>query len=349
MRPLRFGIVGCGGIANIHAEALKRLEAEGLVEFTAGAEPHPDRRAQFGQKWGVAMAESLDDLLKRDDVDAVTICTLGGMHGTQAAQIARSGRHVLCEKPLDTRVERALAAIAAAKEAKVVLGGIFQQRFSANVMKVKRAIDAGFFGRIIFAHCETPWYRAQPYYDQASWRGTWDMDGGVLSNQAPHMLDRLLWLAGDMDEVISANCTPGFLRKIEAETLAVATIRLKNGALATITATTLAFEGMPPRVMVCGTEGSAALCDDELTHFKTSKPFEEAGASANAVKGELGADRAANPLALSCEFHLANIRDFVIAIRDGRTPLVSAEESLKVVRLINAIYEKARVGPYAGK
>jgi UDP-N-acetyl-2-amino-2-deoxyglucuronate dehydrogenase len=348
MQPLRFGIVGCGGIANIHAEAMKRLEEEGVAKLLAGAEPHPERRQQFGQKWGIAMHESLESLLQRKDLDAVCVCSLGGMHAQQSIQIARSGRHVLCEKPLDTRLERAAAAIAAARENHVVLGGIFQQRFAANAMKVKRAIDGGYFGKIVLVHCETPWYRAQPYYDQASWRGTWDMDGGVLSNQAPHMLDRMLWLGGDVEEVLSATCAPGLMRKIEAETLAVATLRLKNGALGTITATTLAFEGMPPRVMICGTEGSAALCDDELTYFKTSRPFEDAPPSANVGKGTLGDARASQPLALSIEFHLANIRDFAQAVREGRPPLVSAEESLKVVRLINMIYEKARVGPYAG-
>jgi len=347
MGPLRFGIIGCGGIANIHAEALKRLEAEGLARLVAGGEPHPERRAQFGAKWSIPMHESLEALLARSDLDAVIIASLGGLHGRQAAQIAKSGRHILCEKPLDTRVERAAAAIAAAKENKVVLGGIFQQRFAANAMKVKRAIDAGFFGQIILAQCETPWYRAQAYYDQSTWRGTWNMDGGVLSNQAPHMIDRLLWLAGDVDEVLSASCAAGFLRKIEAETLAVAALRFKNGALGTITGTTLAYEGLPPRVMVCGTEGSAILCDDELLYFKTARPFEDSTPMANVTTGALGDKRASQPLALSADFHQANIRDFVLAIRDGRTPMVSAEDSLRVVRVINMIYEKAKVGPYA--
>ncbi|HEX5322509.1 MAG TPA: Gfo/Idh/MocA family oxidoreductase, partial [Capsulimonadaceae bacterium] len=193
---MKFGIVGCGGIAGTHAECLKKLEDEGLAKFVAGAEPDPGRRQAFGEKWGIAMHESLDELLARDDIDAVTICSPSGLHGAQAIQIAKSKRHVLSEKPLDTKLEVADAAIQAAKENGVVLSGIFQQRFVPEVMKVKRAIDAGYFGEIVYVHAETPWYRAQSYYDSGDWRGTWDLDGGVLSNQSPHMIDRLMWLGG---------------------------------------------------------------------------------------------------------------------------------------------------------
>lgn len=345
---LRFAILGCGGIAEIHAKAIARLEQEGIARLVAGGEPHPERRKTFGEKWGITMTPSLDELLKLKDVDAVTVCTLGGLHGVHSAQIARAGKHVICEKPLDTRIERAQQAIDAAKKAGVVLGGIFQQRFVPTVQKVKKLIDEGYFGRIIYAHCETPWYRPQAYYDQAGWRGTWDMDGGVLSNQAPHMIDRMTWLAGDVESVVSAVCYPGYLRKIEAETLAAATVKLKGDVLATITGTTLAYEGMPQRVMVCGTEGSVAFQGDDLVYFKTAKPVNDPDLKVLPAVQDDSA-RAAKPLALSEENHYRNIKDFALAIKEGRKPMVDAEESIKIVKVLNMIYEAAKVGPYADK
>ncbi|HLL88152.1 MAG TPA: Gfo/Idh/MocA family oxidoreductase, partial [Tepidisphaeraceae bacterium] len=241
------------------------------------------------------------------------------------------------------------AAIAAAKQANVVLGGVFQQRFPAGPRKVKRAIDAGYFGKIVFVHCETPWYRAQSYYDSGDWRGTWALDCGVLANQSPHMIDRLLWLGGDIAEVISATCDAGRERDIEAETLAVATVRLENGALGTVTGTTLAYDGLPQRVLICGTEGSAAFDGDKLSHFKTSRPFEEAPttdapATADTPSGE---NKAAEPLAMASNDHEANILDFCFAVRERRAPLVTAEDQRKVVRALNLIYQKAQVGPWA--
>lgn len=353
MEPIRFGIVGCGGIAGTHAECLKKLEEEGLARFIAGAEPHEGRRKAFGEKWEIAMHESLDALLARDDLDAVSICGPSGLHGEHAVAIAKSGRHVLSEKPFDTKLSRADAAIQAAKENGVVLSGIFQQRFPEDVKKVKRAVDQGYFGEIAFVHCETPWYRAQSYYDSGDWRGTWELDCGVLSNQAPHMIDRLMWLGGEIEEVISATCDAGRDRKIEAETVGAAIVRLKNGALGTITGTTLSYDGFDQRVLICGSEGSASFVGDTLVSFKTKRPFEEqksgdadtpTGAEPAPTQGTASA-----PLALWSDMHKENIRDFIVSIQQGREPLVKPEEMRRVVWVLNSIYAKAGVGPYAGQ
>ena len=344
MNPMRFGLVGCGGIAGLHARCFRQnLEPDGTAVLVAGAEVDVAQRQKFGEKWSLPMHDSLESLLAREDIDAVTITSPSGMHAEHAIQIVKAGKHALSEKPLDTNVERAAAAVVAAKEAGVVLGGIFQQRFNAGVQKVRRAVQAGAFGELVYVHCETPWYRAQSYYSSGAWRGTWDLDGGVLSNQGVHMVDRLLWLGGDWDEVLHAVCTPGKYREIEAETLAVATVRLKNGAIATLTGTTLAYDGLSQRVLICGTEGSAAFDGESLVTFKTREPFEE-----EVLGGvDAGADnKAADPLALSSNQHEANIRDFISAVREGREPLVKPSEGVRVVGLLNAIYAKAGVGPY---
>jgi predicted dehydrogenase len=338
---LRFGIVGCGGVAALHAQCLQQLSARGLARLVAGFDRTEKRRQEFAAKWGVPVVATIEELLAREDVDAVIVTTPSGTHGELAERVANARKHVLVEKPLDLRLDRADAAIAAASRNGVVLGGIFQQRFHPNVRLVKRAIDAGYFGEVVLVHCETPWYRTQAYYDSAAWRGTWAFDGGVLANQAPHMIDRMLWLAGDVDEVISATCEPGRGRSVEVETLAVATIRLTNGALGTITGTTLAFDGLPQRVVICGTEGSCAFSGDELVHFKTSRPFDGGAVVTSASEGQ-----ARGPLP-ELALHLENVTDFVMALRDGREPLVNAAEQRRFVRVLNLIYESARVGPFA--
>jgi UDP-N-acetyl-2-amino-2-deoxyglucuronate dehydrogenase len=344
MPPLRFGICGCGGVAQLHADCLRRLEKTGLAKLVAGCEPMLQRRENFAAKWSIPVDPTLEEMLKRDDLDAVAVCSPSGLHGRQCVQIAAAGRHILCEKPLDLRLDEADAAIRAARRQGVVLGGIFQQRFAAGPMKVKRAIEMGALGQIVLVHCETPWYRTQDYYDSGEWRGTWELDCGVLANQSPHMIDRIIWLAGDVQEVLSATCEPGRLRDIEGETLAVATIRLATGALGTITATTLAFDGLPQRVLICGVDGSAAFADDDLVYFKTRRPFDGESPAAPAASGDA---RASDPLALSADGHLGNIRDFVLAVREKRRPLVSGEDQRRVIRALNLIYEKAQVGPFA--
>ncbi len=347
MAPLRFGIVGCGGIAGLHARTFRDgLEKDGTAVLVAGAETDLERREAFGAKWSLLMHDSLEGLLARNDIDAVAITSPSGLHAAHAIQVVKSGRHALSEKPLDTNAERAAAAVAAAKEAGVVLGGIFQQRFNRGVQKVRRAVQAGAFGELVYVHCETPWYRAQSYYDSGAWRGTWDLDGGVLSNQGVHMVDRLLWLAGDWDEVLHSVCSLGKFRNIEAETLAVATVRLKNGAIATITGTTLAYDGLAQRVLICGTDGSAAFHGEELVTFKTREPFEEA--AENASQATDTDNKATDPLALSSNQHEANYRDFIATVREGKESLIKPEEGVRVVALLNAIYAAAGAGPYTG-
>ena len=346
--PLRFGIIGLGGIAGLHAQCLRRLQDEGVAQLVAGADPNDGQRAKFTEAWGVPAVSSLDELLQRDDIGAVTITSPSGLHGDQAIAIAKAGRHILCEKPLDLKLAKADLAIATAKANGVTLGGIFQQRFATGPRKVKRAIEQGFFGDIVLAHCETPWYRSQAYYDSGKWRGTWALDGGVLSNQSPHMIDRMLWLAGDAVDVLSATCDCGKGRTIEAETVAVATARLTSGALATIIGTTVAYDGLPQRLLICGTEGSAQFIGDDLTYFKTTRPFEStAEITSHHADAAAAEHRSSDPLAMNMEGHLENIRDFAIAVGEGRPPLVTGEEYRKVTRVLNLIYERAGVGAFS--
>lgn len=342
MKPLRFGIVGCGGIAGLHAKCLKELEAQGIAKLVAGAETNAERFESYGKQWNIKMYHSLADMLRGGEVDAVTVCSPSGLHGQQCIDIASAKKHVLCEKPLDLHLAKADEAIAAAKKNGVTLGCIFQQRFAPGPMKVKRAVEQGYFGKIVLAHAETPWYRAQSYYDSGDWRGTWELDGGVLANQSPHMIDRLIWLAGEVVEITDATAHCGLERNIEAETVAVAKGRLASGALATITGTTLAYNGLPQRVVICGTEGSAAFEGDTLTHFKTSKPFEE-GETADGGSTPGGA---ADAMSIGTNLHTLNIKDFATAIQEGRQPLATGIDGRRVVDALNKIYRAAKVGPF---
>jgi len=347
MQPIRFGICGCGGISNLHADCLRKLEQEGLVKLVAGAEVHPERAAQWSQKWQVKVYPTLAEMLKHGGVDAVTITSPSGLHAEHAIQCAEAKKHVLSEKPLDIQLKQADAAIEACARNGVTLGGIFQQRFAPGPKKARRAIEQGYFGDIVLVHAETPWYRAQSYYDSDTWRGTWKLDGGVLGNQSPHMIDRVLWLGGELQEVTSSQLLCGHHRSIEAETVAAVTIKLANGAIGTITGTTLAYEGMSQRVIICGTEGSCAFNGDELVYFKTKRPFEPEAESADvaaaAVTPRPAGGGSADPLAISGDGHLGNVRDFALAIRDGREPYVTGAEQRKVVRALNMIYAKAGI------
>ena len=323
MKPLRFGIVGCGIISGTHGNVLKKLHEEGLATLVAAADIDRGKAESFTEKFGGTPVGSLEELLSNPEVDAVTLCTPSGLHGRMAVQAAKAGKHVLSEKPLDVWIDQVDEAIEATRAAGVVYGGIFQERFTKDAQKLKRAVSSGAFGDIVLACAETKWYRSPEYYAQSSWRGSWELDAGVFSNQGIHSLDKVQWLAGEVVEVLSA-----------------------SGALGTITMTTLAYDGFPERVDVSGTRGSAMLVGDHLAHFTTQDPFEEHGAALGVATAEYP-DKSKDPAALGVEGHEANVRDYVLAVQQGNDPMVSAVEARRAVNLLNMIYKKAKVGPYA--
>ena len=200
----------------------------------------------------------------------------------------------------------------------------------------------GYLGDIVFASASTLWLRLQPYYDSGEWRGTWALDGGVLSNQAIHMIDRLVWLAGMQPQVLSAYC-PTLARDMEAEDLGVALLKFPNGAGGVVQGTTLAHPGLAEGVTLCGTKGSVVIEGNSVTFFTAE------GAPADLVEvTRPGSDSAAaDPSAAWGGAHAANINEFASAILEGREPWVNAREARNAVQLLNDIYKAAGVGPWA--
>src|SRR2546430_7730855 len=158
--PVRFALTGTGNISAIHAQAIKDIPGAQLTAAysVAGLEP-------FAQKWGCAAAGSIEELLARKDVDAVCITTPSGSHGDPAIAALRAGKHVLCEKPLEITPQRIDAILAAAEESGNLLAAVFQSRFGEGARIVKKAVDAGRFGRLTLCSAYIKWWRTQPYYD----------------------------------------------------------------------------------------------------------------------------------------------------------------------------------------
>lgn len=351
--PLRFGIVGCGVIAPTHGNVLTKLKAEGLAELVAVADIDKPKAQAFADKHGAKAFGSLEELLQDGGVDAVTICTPSGLHGRMAVQIAQSGRHALSEKPLDVWLDQADMAIEAAKKAGVVYGGIFQERFAPDAMRLKRAIDGGAFGEIVLACAETKWYRSQAYYDSGDWRGTWALDGGgCLMNQGVHYVDMLQWIMGGVRSVQAQVRTAA--HKIEVEDVATALVEFRNGAIGVIQGSTSFYPGLAERLEVHGTHGSIIVEGDRVKLWEVDPSAEDGSLYGRGVKaqptpnvhthGSSAASAAADPSALWTEQHRLQLEDFTRAVADGRDPFITGEEALEPLKVILAIYRSAKQG-----
>ncbi len=341
MKKIKFGIIGTGMIAGMHAEALSWIPG---AELVAVYDCDPGKARNFAEKYHCRSTADLQELL-RSEVEAVTIATPSGLHGEVAIPAARAGKHILCEKPLEVTPEKVDAIVSACAEAGVLLSAVFQSRFSSAVQIIQQALEAGRFGALTLVSASIRWYRAPEYYQNAGWRGTWSLDGGgALMNQGIHTVDLLTCFGGPVRRV-TGRCANRLHAGIEVEDTAVGVVEFANGALGTVEASTACAPGLPRRVEVSGTRGSAVLEDDRIVRwqFDRESPEDEAirvrhGAGENLQGGSQ------NPLAISSEGHRRQLAELVDAIRLGTPLRIPGAAAKDAVKLICAIYESSRTG-----
>jgi predicted dehydrogenase len=286
---------------------------------------------------GAVPYTDLAEMLKKADIDAVDICTPSGLHAEMAIMALKAGKHVLTEKPIDIDIKKVDELLKVADETGLKLACIFQNRFTPELQRAKQLIDEGKLGKIISASTYCKWYRGQNYYDSDAWRGTWALDGGVLSNQAIHSIDQFTWLAGPAAEVEYAHIDT-VMHEMEAEDFALAVVRFENGARGVIEATTCSYPGFVLKTELFGTKGSMATSNAKVTQFKINGEDVDL-ASAPAEDGSGASD----PMAIGLGGHALQLHDFVQCIREDREPLVSGRAARVAVDLLNKIYAKCGV------
>jgi len=339
MNAIRCGIIGCGSILPWHANPLQRIEGAHLV---AVSDTVKERAKEAGKTYGVDAYQDYRQMLKRDDLDVVHICTISGTHGAIGLDAISAGKHVLIEKPIEIKLDRIDALIKAAHENGVKLGGVFQMRFYSSTAKMVDALESGRFGKVVLAEYENKSMRTIEYYQKDSWRGTWEFDGGgALMNQGVHGVDIIQYLAGPVARVCALTKT--LTRPIEVEDTAAAVMEFQNGAIGVLKATTSLYPGFPSKLFIHGERGSAAIQGENIIawQFDETLPGDDKVMEANVeVESPMGSD----PKAHSDTAHEACIRSFLESVREDKTPSVSGEEARKSVELILAIYHSSKTG-----
>jgi predicted dehydrogenase len=332
--PLRFGLIGASAIAKKHAAALARIPEARLV---AVCDVVPDRANALAGEFGAKPWLDYREMLEREALDVVSVLTPSDSHARIATEVAATGRHIVVEKPMALTLEDADSQIAACRAHGVRLFTVMQNRWSRPVQKLREALNQGRFGKLVLGTVRLRWCRDQSYYDAATWRGTWQRDGGVFCNQACHHIDLLQWMMGDVVSVMAMKATR--LVRIEAEDTGVAILRFASGALGVIEATTAwRPTDMEGSLAIAGERGSVEIGGfvvNKLRHWQ----FAEARPEDATVEGEHGT----NPETFAWA-HEQYLRDVVRALRTNTPALVEAVEGRRTVELINAIYESAETG-----
>jgi len=334
-RKIRFALVGCGRISASHFDAVTTHPDDAELVGVADIDAVALQRAMAATH--VPGFPSLTHLLLGSSPDVVILATPSGLHASQAIEVARTGRHVMSEKPMATQWEDGTAMVQACNDAGVRLFVVKQNRSNPTLQLLKRAVTEGRFGRIFLVTVNVFWSRPQSYYDSAPWRGTWALDGGAFMNQASHYVDLLDWLIGPVESVQAYTAT--LARRIEAEDTGVLAVRWRAGALGTVNVTMLTYpKNLEGSVTVLGEHGSArvgGIAVNRMEHWDFDAPhpmdddLEQASYETTSVYGR---------------GHQRYYRNVIDVLRGTATPDTDGREGLRSLEILVAAYLSARDG-----
>lgn len=332
--PLHVALIGSGNIAAHHINAWHQTaDVQMMLVCSNATEQCKTLAAKFGLEW----SDDLTAALENDHVEIVDIVVPSGFHAEIGIKAAEAGKNVLVEKPIDVSLEKADALINACKANGVTLGVVSQYRFLDPMQMLYKYIEDGKLGTIIQGDAYIKWFRSKEYYASGEWRGTYKLDGGgPFINQGIHFIDLLLSIMGPVKSVIGKTrnvANP----EIEVEDIGMAMVEFGNGGFGVIQASTAMYPGLPARLEIHGTKGTACVEGEKLAflHVKGEEP----------IKGEDAvAAGAADPLSIDVTPFVREFTDYVNAIKNKREPLVNGPEARRALELILAIYESSKKG-----
>jgi predicted dehydrogenase len=291
----------------------------------------------------------------RAGVQAVVVATPHPAHAAVTVPALRAGAHAIVEKPLASSLEDCDAMIGAARESGRTLAMISQRRLYAPVQRVRRAIDAGRLGRPVLGTVTMLGWRSEEYYRSDPWRGSWEGEGGgVLVNQAPHQIDILQWLMGDVEELYGAWANLNH-PTIEVEDTSIALIRFKSGALGNIVVSNSQNPGISGKVWVHGSNGATVGVQTDggsmfiagmttVTEPPVNDVWKVPGEQEMLLRWQKEDADFFNGIDATKHYHRLQIQEFLQAILAGRAPMIPGEEGRKTVEIFTAIYRSQRDG-----
>ena len=324
----KFGILGCGLIASVHADAISHIENATLVGV---ADNNREFAQSFAEKRGVKVFNDYFDMLSCSDIDVVCICTPSCFHAQNAIDALNNGKHVVLEKPMALSTKDADLVIKTCKETGKLLTVISQLRFSEDILRVKKLIEEGALGKITLCELNMRYYRSPEYYSSSPWKGTLKFDGGgALMNQGIHGVDLFEYMIGDIKNVNGVIKT--LVHDIEVEDSAVATVEFSNGALGTIMASSCAYPGFNRKITINGSDGYVILSENSVEKLVIKDTVCE--------EYDLNKVSASNdPASVSYEYHKRQLTNLISAINGEEELLIDASEGKKAVKVIETIYQ----------
>ena len=330
-KAVRFGVIGLGIMGQEHARVIKSNPLLKLAGATDAQASGRKVAADLGCKW----FDSAEGMVRSGDVDAVVIATPHWQHAEIAVSALKAGLHVLCEKPLSVTVAQADEVLKAAEQSRGMFVVVHQKRFEPAYLYVKQLLDSGELGSVYRASMIESAWRSEAYYQSSPWRGTWRGEGGgVLLNQAPHILDRYAWLCG-MPDTVTARCDTN-LHAIEVEDTASAILYHANGAHGYIHISTIEAPAIS-RMVLCCDRGRVTVENGKVQVTKLRDSIRERTANDTQLMGALESETRTINLPTDGDVLGVFYDDFVAAVHGTGSLTCPGYEGRNAVELANAM------------
>lgn len=335
-----YGIIGCGWVASAHAWGVQGLAEDG-VRLVSVADQDEVRAGELAQRFGASTrTPDYRELLADDTIDAVSICLPDHLHHEVAIAAADAGKHILCEKPLSLTLEQADGMLEACERNGVQLGLVMNHRYAPGNILARRVVASGALGKPLIASALHASGLSGDPRGASPWRGRRRLStGGVLSTQAIHFLDLLLWMGGPVSTVQAWTDHLASPDQDHEDTVGVV-LKMGSGALATLTATSgspIMDDFTGTRIELHGTGGYVLLDGDELRVAELTD-----GPDMGPPK--LPLIPAGSEEIVFGSGHVYEVMDFVRTVRGGGTAPIPGTDGRHLMAVIEAAYRSAQDG-----
>ncbi|MFT3932722.1 MAG: Gfo/Idh/MocA family oxidoreductase [Chitinophagaceae bacterium] len=333
---LRFGIVGCGHIAKRHAENASRYGV-----LVAVCDIVKEKADKLSQSYNAKSYYTIEQLLQvANEMDVIAVCTPNGLHAKHAIQCLEAGVHVLCEKPMAITTASCQEMIKAANVSKKQLVVVKQNRFNSPVHELKNILSEGRLGKVYSVQVNCFWNRSVDYYKQADWRGTKELDGGILFTQFSHFIDILQWMIGDVEKVEAVLANYSHRGIVDFEDTGTVSFQFENGVMGNMMYTINSFKkNMEGSFTIFAEKGTVKIGGQYLNEiaFQSIDGF--------SIEQTTLASGSANDYGIytgSMSNHDKVYANLVDVITHNAPATANAYEGMKTVEIIENIYKAAR-------
>lgn len=338
---MRYGLIGCGRISTNHVKAAvnNQLEIVGVCDIFPEKMEEVLKKHKLEHDITIQRYTDYKELIEFGKPELVSIATESGNHAEIALYCIENRIHVIIEKPMAMSIKDANKIIEMANKKNVKVSACHQNRFNIAVQKLRMAIESERFGKISHGSIHVRWNRNQGYYDQASWRGTWNQDGGALMNQCIHGIDLLRWMMGDEVEEVYGATRQQFHDYLEAEDVGMAVVKFKNGAIGTIEGTTNTYpQNLEETLYIFGEKGTVKIGGTSTNNIDIWN-FEDETKEDEKIKGleEVTSNVYGNG-------HTSLFADVIDAIENDRKPYVDSVAGRNALEMVLAIYKSQKTG-----